>query len=395
MLLMFLIQHVIIRRPHPAAAARKAELSKHAGPWGQLEYIAVALQRPDHYFSNNITRVETIWSFRGFSDADLDKLFASLELSAESKAFLTDHSRWQRTTAGIRITPPPNVILGVRPESRAKLYDVLSRDPSNVLQRSPFYFRGDGFDEWFAGCGLSPEKLGIVRNLTYRRGNLICFADANTFSQLATPEESMCLVKALWRVSTFILRVRLTSDTDVESVLSYWAKGGRAEAYKPLILSLTRIEDGNLNATFFLPPFARLRLFTFPRPNDPRALREDCFWTAMNFFSTEPDDRFFNPDETKKALKNDYADVTGSEHQFGDTILLLSKSGQALHMCTYIADDVVFTKNGFNQTQPWVFMKLDEMLGWYEQDKPFDILTFRRKSVPGYTPVTLSQVQPQ
>jgi hypothetical protein len=394
MLLMFLIQHVILQRPRAASAvARKGEHLKPAGRWGQLDYVPLALQRPDNYFTNAITRAETVWTFRGYSEADLDKLFASLELEAETKSYLADRSHWRRMATGFRIAPPPKVVVGIKPGSRAKLYDVLARDPENVTVRMPFYFRGDGFDEWFANSGLSAEKLELVRKLSYRRDNLICFADAAAFSQLATPEESMCLVKSLWRVSTFVLQLRLSPDTDIDAVLNYWAKGGRAHVYKPLMQSLSRIDEGALDVASFFPPFARLRLFTFPQPDNPNAIREDCFWSSMNFFSTQPDDRFFNPDETKKALKNDYVEITKGEREFGDTLLLLSKSGQALHMCVYIADDVVFTKNGFNQAQPWVLMKLDEMLGWYEHDKPFDVLTFRRKSVPGYEPVTLSQIR--
>jgi hypothetical protein len=54
----------------------------------------------------------------------------------------------------------------------------------------------------------------------------------------------------------------------------------------------------------------------------------------------------------------------------------------ALHMCAYIADDVVFTKNGANIQQPWVLMKLSEMLSSYEKDKPYEIYTYRRNTPP-------------
>jgi hypothetical protein len=394
MLLMYLIQHVIVRRPDPKPVARNIETAKPAGRWGQVDYVPLALQRPDNYFTNSIPRAETVWNFRG-SDSEIESLFHSLQLESNTKRFLTDRANWKRTAMGVRMVPPASVVVGITPESRAKLYDILARDPENIALRMPFYFRADGFDEWFASSGLSPEKLEVVRKLIYRRGNQICFADAPAFSQIATPEESMALVKSLWRVSTFVMRIRLIPETDIDGVLNYWAKGGRAHIYKPLMQSLARVDDATLNVTFFMPPFARLRLFTFPQADNPNAVREDCFWSSMNFFSAQPDNRFFNPDETKKALKTEYLDVTGGEREFGDIVLLVSKSGEALHMCVYIADGVVFTKNGFHQAQPWVLMKLDEMLGWYEHSKPFDVLTFRRKSVPGYGPVTFSQVSRQ
>jgi hypothetical protein len=81
-------------------------------------------------------------------------------------------------------------------------------------------------------------------------------------------------------------------------------------------------------------------------------------------------------------LRSEYARIADGSHQFGDLLLLLSADQQALHMCVHIADDAVFTKNGANTQQPWVLMKLSEMLGGYESQKPFEIITYRRKTPP-------------
>ena len=136
-----------------------------------------------------------------------------------------------------------------------------------------------------------------------------------------------------------------------------------------------------MNISYFLPSFARLRLYTYPKPTE-HAVREDCFWTAMNFFNEQPDDGFFDPEYTQKILKTDYAQVPAGEKQFGDVLLLLASDRRALHMCVNIADDVVFTKNGFNTVQPWVLMKLSEMLASYEAERPFDVVIYRRRVAP-------------
>jgi hypothetical protein len=146
---------------------------------------------------------------------------------------------------------------------------------------------------------------------------------------------------------------------------------------------MARVPEGSsVNVTFFLPPFARLRLYTYPSPRDPDIMKQDCFWTAMNFFNTTPDDAFFNPEHTQKVLRSEYARVSDGTKQFGDLLVLLGPEQQALHMCVYIADDAVFTKNGANTQQPWVLMKLSEMLGEYETQKPFEIVVYRRKTPP-------------
>jgi len=60
-----------------------------------------------------------------------------------------------------------------------------------------------------------------------------------------------------------------------------------------------------LNSTF-LPPFARLRFYTYPNPRDTDIVSVDCFWSAMNFLNTMPDAGFFNPNYLQKVLFEEY-----------------------------------------------------------------------------------------
>ena len=224
-----------------------------------------------------------------------------------------------------------------------------------------------------------------MRKLTYPQAGNLCFADAATFAELATPDETKCLVKSLWRVSTFMMKLRVDPGTDVEALMKYWGTMGTGRAYQPLLESMSRVPEGTaINLSYFLPPFARLRLYTYPNPRDTNIVQPDCFWSAMNFFNTTPDNRFFDPEHIQKVLRSDYARLSGGgeANRFGDVLLLLGKDNRALHMCVYLADGVVFTKNGANTQQPWVLMKLSEMLGDYETEKPFDIITYRRKTPP-------------
>ncbi|HMJ89325.1 MAG TPA: hypothetical protein VK530_05895 [Candidatus Acidoferrum sp.] len=402
MLLMALLQHVFSRTPVITTAGsgfttKPAGMitapSRNTPSWGKLAYTPFALERPQAYFSNELGQAEVQWLFRNYSEARLTALFMSLDLSSEARAFLVDPAKWQRLPDGFRISPPPLLVRDLKPETRAKLYDVLASWPENS-QHNPFQFRADGFDEWFSQSGLPPDKVELARKLTYRQGNLLLFSDGAVFSKLATPAESLALVRSLWRVSTFIMSVRIAPDTDANSLLQYWARGERAFSVRPLVESIARLPQGaSINVADLLPPFARVRLYTFPPPDDAHAIREDCFWTAMNFFNDRPDDRFFDPKETIATLKSDYVRITDGRKEFGDVLMLFNKEGQALHMCVYIADDVVFTKNGFNVAQPYVLMKLDEMLGWYQHERPFDVMTYRRRSLM-QTPVRLSMYRP-
>ena len=392
MLLMFLIEALFWpgrglawRQVNAVRSATAAHSPKTNYPWGaQLQYVPIALDRPEEYFTNDFDlRPATVWVFRKQTDAQLVSLFAALDITDSTRAWLTNRAHWENSPGIVRIKPSPEVIVSLNPDTRARLYAMLARDPENYFQTVPFRFRADGFDDWFAECGLPKEKVALVRKLTYQQGGNLCFADAATFAQMSSPDETKCLIKSLWRVSTFMIKLHIDPTTDVGAVMKYWGLLGPAYTYKPLVESMSRVTEGtSINLSYFLPPFARLRLYTYPNPRDPNIVRQDCFWSSMNFFNNTPDDGFFNPDYTRKILHDDYTRTSDGTRQFGDLLLLLGRGDRALHMCVYLADDVVFTKNGANTQQPWVLMKLPEMLGSYETDKPFQIVTYRRKTPP-------------
>ena len=351
---------------------------------GQLEYTPIALDRPEEYFTNDFTlSPKPYWVFRNHTEQQLLALFDALDLTRSTRTWLRNRTHWEMIPDGIRIAPSPEVVLSLSAATRGKLYPLLGRTPDNYAQFTPFRFRTGGLDDWFAECGLPKDKLATVRQLTYSHDGTLCFADAATFAQIATPDETKCLIKSLWRVSTFVLKLRITPQTDVDALMKYWGTLSSARVYRPLIESMTRVPEGaTINVSYFLPPFARLRLYTYPNPADTNILREDCFWSSMNFFNHSPDNGFFDPDYTRKVLAADYMRVRDGSRQPGDLLLLRNRDGMALHMCVYIAEEVVFTKNGANTQQPWVFMKLPEMLSTYEKEMPYEIVTYRRTSPP-------------
>lgn len=392
MVLMLLLQSLfwpgrglVWRKQSPATATLASRIPPGQAPsWGDIHYTPIALDRPEEYFKADLTgAVQTAWVFRNHTEQQLHGLFSTLALPAATLAQLTNRAHWEFLPRAIRVSPPPQAIVSLPPEARKQLYHLLAQNPENVLQATPFRFRADGFADWFAECGLPPEKIDLVRQLTYLDGASLCFADAPAFAQLATAAETKALLKCLWRVSTFVMKLRVTPSTDVESMLAYWGATGAGKTYKPLIDSMSRVPAGSeINVSYFLPPFARLRLYTYPDPRDPNVRRQDCFWTAMNFFNSTPDNGFFDPAYTQRALKAEYIQPRDDVQKFGDLLLLLGHDNQALHMCVYVADDVVFTKNGANPQQPWVLMRISEMLGEYEKAKPFEIVRYRRVAPP-------------
>lgn len=49
-------------------------------------------------------------------------------------------------------------------------------------------------------------------------------------------------------------------------------------------------------------------------------------------------------------------------YQFGDILFFLDNAtGDAFHSCVYLADTLVYTKNGRNILSPWVLMTIDDV----------------------------------
>ncbi|MCX6904975.1 MAG: hypothetical protein NTW03_16150, partial [Verrucomicrobia bacterium] len=89
-----------------------------------------------------------------------------------------------------------------------------------------------------------------------------------------------------------------------------------------------------------------------------------------------PDDRFLDATTIPSLIKKDFEPVTG-ERMFGDLIVLLEDGQSATHMCVYVADEVVFTKNGVDPLEPWLLMKIKDMLPRYTNGHPLQVVTLR------------------
>jgi hypothetical protein len=57
-------------------------------------------------------------------------------------------------------------------------------------------------------------------------------------------------------------------------------------------------------------------------------------------------------------------------------LLFMNDKGQIGHSAVYLADDLVFTKNGNNYTMPWIIMRVADLHAMYSNLK---IVYMRRK----------------
>jgi hypothetical protein len=356
-----------------------------SGSWGEIESFTITLERPDEFVAlNGAANTPTRWFFGGIETAEFDGLLrqAGLE-AAELRAKLLDPSHREVVTNGFYVTPGSDFVLSLAPEVRARLYSVLARWEENYDQQNPFSFRADAAELWFAHSGLPDATQQLVRRLLYRRGSALCFSDVHeVLGRLDKPADQRRLLKTLSRHAAVLMKLRVRPDSDVDRLIGYWGRGGRAKDLRPLLESLSFLpEGGTIDVVHLLPPFARRRLYTYPYPRaDDQPLLMDCHWTSMNFFRENPDDTFFEIGNVVKAIRDDYYPVSGPR-AFGDLVFFLTQQGKPVHSCVHVADDVVFTRNGTSFLQPWVLMRLSDLLAVYPSDTPYRIVTYRSKQL--------------
>lgn len=376
-------EHAAARRPIvPPAAVTPTDpyFAGNPGPWGELEYMRIQVEPNDETVeaeSQRAISVPTRWFFGEMTLEQVWMLLTNVGLSADHLAELRQ-SPSLADAEGVIIEPPDSVIFGMSETVRAKLYGELGKNELNELYAWPFTWRQGGFDEWIANSGLSAATLNLVKQVLFRRGTAYCVSDLNALcTNTSDPDERRRLIKMLSRSAALLMKVRIRPDTDVAALTKYWGRGMHVKDIERLVQSLTKVPGGvTLDVVHLLPPFARKRINCFPTPgtrNDD--LQPDCFWSSWNFFNDPPDDRYYNFELWHAELRERCRQV--ERPLFGDLVFLCHQDGSPIHAAVYIADDVVFTKNGANPRQPWKLMKLDDMLARYASDEELRIVFFR------------------
>jgi hypothetical protein len=340
------------------------------GPWGDLECQRTTIEIPDEYLSTRLHQSDTPrWFFKGHSAQAVATLFADAGLSTEERSDLLSTNKWQATAAGIYVSPSEATILSLSPEARSKIYAVLDDFEENAAQNQAFHWPAGSAEEIFSGAELSAETRSLFKRLCYPRGKLVLFADLSTLlRKLPNEAEKSRLEKALSRRPTLLARLVVSPESDVDALARYWGRPGALKDIRPLLEAASRIPEGTkLSILNLLPPWPAARLQSFPLPA-PGA-QFDCFWSSFNFFKEPPERPTTDGRYWKQKLETEYYPMN-SDPRYGDLVMFTRPDGSIIHACVFLADDIVFTKNGANATVPWVLMRIPELLEAYSTEIP-------------------------
>ncbi len=327
---------------------------------------------------------EPRWFFDTLSVERVTRFLNACDLTPSQRVFLLDSNCWAVTSNGCLIRPRASVVRSLSPDARSRIYGVLSRCPVNYPQCHPFRFPTNRLEQCLASGGLSERSISRLRALIYPDADYLVLADLAVARDLLSASEFEKLVAILYQTPSYRLRLHVNADSDTEAVVRYWGQGGRTNLIRPLLMSSSRVPLGTwVGVTQLLPPFPRLRLYTFPEWwDDPTASEQDCFYSALNFFADPPDTNFLDRGAAASALKHNYAPVDGPPN-YGDLVLLMDDSGTVFHAAVWLAGGFVFTKNGINPSQPWSLMKLQDLLLLYSGPKLAAHVTYGRRKSPG------------
>jgi hypothetical protein len=348
---------------------------------GQLTVRDIDLEQPDEYVAYEIAtnRMET-WTFEDMAPGQVRALMQSCGLDADKIDRALSPQLMSVVDSNTVVTPDADLAFSLPPQARSKLYTALGHYSANELMQYPFCFPGDTFDKWFTDDKMEAATLALLKKAIYPRGDGKCFSDLELLlQQLPDEAERMRLVKALSHQSAVLLGIHIWPDTDIDKLIGYWVAPSNIKLLdvRPLLESLKRRPNGGgATILYFLPPFARARLYTYPLPSQSGDPAMDCHWSTMNFFNETPDNRFSDPGYTVAYLKANFYQIA-KPTEYGDRIFLLDKNGNAIHSAVYLAGDIVFTKNGNNYAQPWMLMHLKDLLSEYTSDEPPQIAVYR------------------
>ncbi|MGC4117506.1 MAG: hypothetical protein QM765_23700 [Myxococcales bacterium] len=372
---------LVLSQPRSAAQAATRPASPRAGAWGELEVAPLTLEPPPEFVSSAGLAARPVrWVLHGVPRERAPEWFSRAGLSAEQTARL-ESARWESLPDGIAVHPPDDLVFSLEPATRERLYAALASFPENRYQREPARFPGTRPAEWFDHSALGPKTVERISQLVYRRHETLLFSDIDlALSGIDSVAEREAFILTMARERSVMVRLKVPHGADVRALADYWALPGRSRDVVPLLEALAvQQAGGTVNVALLLPPFPRSTIYTFATAPLEPAKAPDCFATCLNFqkdVSREQVSWGLQP--FQEILERDYDRPTG-DPRLGDLFLLAAEDSAPVHCAVYVADDILFTKNGASTFHPWMLMRASDVAAMFVAEKPLQWKVMRKR----------------
>ena len=374
--------------PPPRSWIRPTALRPLAeGPWGRLWTYDIFLT-PSASLLSRLPEpaAEPAWPFRRFDAALRESLLQIAALDRAQRealrsAFASARPSGDGTTL---VQPSPDLVVSLPPAWRTEAYRFL-RGTGRVTD----YFQEIRVIQPLVAADLPASVADALLPLIYPRNGRFAVGDYGLVYHLTQDaDDRVAMLQALSRTPARIVLLERPAPEEVPALSAYWEAGGRKDLRLLLDAFAAQTETTYLDITHLLPPLPReyMNLFVRPRIDQPVP---SCYWTALNFSRPIPDPRFLitpglpgdEVDVIEKELRMNYI-VIDQPSEPGDVIAYYDRDNPRApqHVCSYIAADLVFTKNGFGYDAPWCLTPRKEVDDLYLLPRSGEVRYYRLKS---------------
>ena len=366
-----------------AAPVESGMLRCQPGPWGDIEYHYIYLEASEQLVSHfALPSTQPRWSFPGATREQLAAVFEAARIPADWIERWLSPAHLLVQPGVLHVLLPIEHLEGLMAEQRAFIYRELANWQVNEFHRDPVFITSGSVADFFRHTDIAEEHVGWFERMCYRRGNVLCFSDIPALLRRARgASEARRLFKLCSRTRAIIARLRVTPQTDCEALLRYWSDVERRKDVLPMLQSLTNMRQvGSIDLIHILPPFARKLVNSYPPLElGMHGRMPDCHWSSLNFFNYEPQDYYLDTRLAASHVLESYEPIAGP-YRYGDVLFFLDgPNGASYHSCVYIADDLVFAKNGDNIANPWILTRLEDQKQVYLSGVAGHVQAYRRR----------------
>jgi len=383
--LLFLLASLAILAP--ARGQDATTLHCQPGPWGKIDYHYIYLAAPDNILNDYPLPIpQTRWSFLGHDLGWAKTMLTAAGVDAPTVLRLTTDPRGLPDAEGmITLFPTEAEVLGLSAAARLALYHELSKYEENATYHDPICVPDGNVEDWLRGSPIPPKFIGLIHQLVYRDGDGYFFSDLRLILNYAQSDtEARQWTKALTRVRAVVAELHVGPQENLADLRRYWSADFHRTDSLPMLEAAAQIEGGTqLDLTHLFPPQPRRLVYSYSSPDIERTGQTpNCHWTSLNFFNYTRQNILLDLKLASSAVLSDYEPVA-PPYTFGDVLFFLTPQGEAYHSCVYVADNLVYTKNGENEMMPWLLARFDDVKQLYSREPNYIIQAYRRKWPPG------------
>ncbi len=353
------------------------------GPWGRVQWHYLHIEAPDWIVANTLLpHSQTSWGFPGATAASVSNFLLGAGVSpATVNGLMNDPRAMLHGPEAVTVFPGVRDVEALGDATRQLIYQELAKFPVNEFFVNPITILDQGVDDWLGLRKIRPEIRSVLKRLSYRRGDVLCFSDLSVLMSYAQSDaEARDLAKLGTRKRAVMAYLLIGAGDDTEKLEEYWSAAYRRKDVLPILSSISQLPGGGrLGFSHLMPAQPRKLIYTYPTLDLATTGRlPDCHWTTFNFFSFHPQNIFLDLRLAANRLLEGY-DPVAPPYKYGDALMFLNQSGDAVHSCVYLCDDLVFTKNGETFSAPWIIAQLQDVNRLYRHLEVCKMQGYRRR----------------